>query len=43
MTGISQSELIVLLIFGAGVCCSLFLLFWLVRLIRRDNDKSRRP
>lgn len=32
----TQGEMIVLSIFGAGIFCSLFLLFWLIRIIKRD-------
>jgi len=37
----TSGEIIVLLIFGVGLVCSLTLFTWLLRLIRRDNKKAR--
>lgn len=37
----TTGELIVVAIFGAGLLCSLSLLLWLRKLIRREGDSSR--
>ncbi|GAB2913148.1 hypothetical protein GCM10027278_37280 [Paralcaligenes ginsengisoli] len=33
----TSTDIIVVLLLGVGVACSLTLLFWLVRLIKRDR------
>lgn len=37
----TTGELIVVAIFGAGLVCSLSLLWWLRKLIRQEDDPAR--
>ncbi len=39
----SSGEIIVLLLLGIGLVCSLTLFVWLVRLIRRDHPPVAKP